>query len=267
MYLRSGAVPSGADQRFYDLGNFQIMTQGMQAAATIGELWVTYHVKFLKPKLPTPLAANVLYAHIVEGPAASAAASGSAFLGTTGGILRSGSTIPVVSTKSTFSMPYIGRYIVSASWNGSVTVVPTFAVGANLALGGAQAFFGDNSQASVSTVSSGQTNLLCWVDVTSPGTAAANLVTISGLTSLAAGTADIVICQVSSGFLITKKTVDERLAELEKLFLSSSISRKEIISTDSECESPHDYKEAELERSVHIPRSQASAILSSLLRH
>lgn len=52
LYVRSGA-PSG-DQRFYDVGNFQIATVGMQAAATIGELWVSYKVKLIRPKLDTP---------------------------------------------------------------------------------------------------------------------------------------------------------------------------------------------------------------------
>jgi len=48
-YVRNGSVPSGADIRFYDLGEFSIATQGMQAAATIGELWITYEVELYKP--------------------------------------------------------------------------------------------------------------------------------------------------------------------------------------------------------------------------
>lgn len=43
---------TGADLRFSDLGLFQIATVGMQAAAVIGELWVTYDIELLKPKLP-----------------------------------------------------------------------------------------------------------------------------------------------------------------------------------------------------------------------
>lgn len=52
LYIRSGAVPSGEDARLYDLGQFQLATVGMQAAANIGELWVTYDVELLKPRLP-----------------------------------------------------------------------------------------------------------------------------------------------------------------------------------------------------------------------
>lgn len=40
-----------ADPRLYNIGRFNIATVGMQAAATVGELWVTYKVCLLKPKL------------------------------------------------------------------------------------------------------------------------------------------------------------------------------------------------------------------------
>jgi len=51
LYTRAGAVTSG-DARLYDWGNFQIATVGMQGASTnIGELWCTYDITLLKPKL------------------------------------------------------------------------------------------------------------------------------------------------------------------------------------------------------------------------
>jgi len=65
LFIRSGA-PSG-DQRFYDVGVFQLATVGMQAASVIGELWVSYQVKFMKPKLPTPLGQNLCCAHYKSG--------------------------------------------------------------------------------------------------------------------------------------------------------------------------------------------------------
>lgn len=42
---------NNADPRLYNIGKFNIATVGMQAAAIIGELWVTYKVCLLKPKL------------------------------------------------------------------------------------------------------------------------------------------------------------------------------------------------------------------------
>lgn len=53
MYVRQFVQPLEADPRFYDLGLFQVATVGMQADdITVGELWVSYHVKLIKPRLP-----------------------------------------------------------------------------------------------------------------------------------------------------------------------------------------------------------------------
>jgi len=61
-FIRTGPIPSGTDQRLYDLCNFQIATSGMQANAVIGELWVTYCVKFSKPQLsPAPTDGAALF--------------------------------------------------------------------------------------------------------------------------------------------------------------------------------------------------------------
>lgn len=49
LYNRSAAVPGGFDKRLYDFANFNIATEGMQAAGgVLGELWVTYEVEFFK---------------------------------------------------------------------------------------------------------------------------------------------------------------------------------------------------------------------------
>lgn len=68
LFIRNNPVETGADPRLYDLGNFQIATQGMQNVvdptenASIGELWCSYEVKFLKPKISdTPIASTDLF--------------------------------------------------------------------------------------------------------------------------------------------------------------------------------------------------------------
>jgi len=45
----NGTAPSGEDIKTYNLGTFQFMTQGSQAVATIGELWVSYDIELIKP--------------------------------------------------------------------------------------------------------------------------------------------------------------------------------------------------------------------------
>lgn len=64
LYIRTGAVQTGQDKRFSDFGNFQIATQGMQAdGITVGELWVTYSVTLLKPRIPNILSELPLMDH------------------------------------------------------------------------------------------------------------------------------------------------------------------------------------------------------------
>jgi hypothetical protein len=54
-YIRSAGVPSGSDPRLYDLGIFQLATEGMQATANIGGLWISYDVTLCKPVLGNSL--------------------------------------------------------------------------------------------------------------------------------------------------------------------------------------------------------------------
>jgi len=63
LYVRNAPPPLDTDLRLYDLGKFSYATAGMLADGdTVGELWVTYHVRFLKPKLveEMPLFARLL---------------------------------------------------------------------------------------------------------------------------------------------------------------------------------------------------------------
>lgn len=66
LYVRSGSVPVGADKRFYDLGNFQIATQGMQVDdITVGELWCTYEIELIKPRVVAAVGESILSDHYV----------------------------------------------------------------------------------------------------------------------------------------------------------------------------------------------------------
>jgi hypothetical protein len=53
MYIRTGDLSNDQDIKFYDWGKVQVFTQGSQAVSTIGEMWVSYDIEFLKPRLPT----------------------------------------------------------------------------------------------------------------------------------------------------------------------------------------------------------------------
>jgi len=45
----NGTVPANQDIKTYNMGNFQLMTVGSQAVATIGELHVSYDIELIKP--------------------------------------------------------------------------------------------------------------------------------------------------------------------------------------------------------------------------
>lgn len=80
LYVRlpnSSAV--NADPRLYDLGRFQVATQGMTVnGGDQGELWVTYDIEMLKPVLQDPLSQSVQSAHYSSiGTWPTALASGS----------------------------------------------------------------------------------------------------------------------------------------------------------------------------------------------
>jgi hypothetical protein len=120
-YVRQGAVPSGQDARFYDLGVTTIASVGVQAASTVGELWVSYDVELYKPIIiPGGYAAR--YERIANG-----AYSGSNYLGAVQTALLGNLGGTVVATGAgydTFAFPpnvQSGAYLVQFSWTGSST--------------------------------------------------------------------------------------------------------------------------------------------------
>jgi len=194
-YVRTGAVPAGADARMYDIGTFQLATVGMQSAYTVGELWVTYDVSFHKPRI-SPLAtagdSNVLFWQ----------SSGSG-LGLASGVYLSTasatSTLPGIAFSSnSFLLPKSGTYLLS--WGGSlsagvITSSLGVALGANCTFS-SKFLIGSGAATSSFSVfsSSGQTySGVAEVSVTSDGTGAANTVTLSGLAGGTTGSMNFII--------------------------------------------------------------------------
>lgn len=48
-YIRNGAAPSVSDLKTYDVGMFNLATQGVTGAPVVGELWVEYDVELITP--------------------------------------------------------------------------------------------------------------------------------------------------------------------------------------------------------------------------
>ena len=69
MNIRNGPVGANDDLRFYDLGKFQLATQGqIPSTGVIGELWVSYEVALFKPQIsPLPLVDHLQMTGAVTG--------------------------------------------------------------------------------------------------------------------------------------------------------------------------------------------------------
>lgn len=62
LYIRQGAVPSGQDIRFYDLGNTQIAVSGCPTAnVKLGELWLEEAYEFIKPIMNAGLLGRTVF--------------------------------------------------------------------------------------------------------------------------------------------------------------------------------------------------------------
>jgi len=196
LLVRNIGVPANATQQFYDLGIFQIATQGQASAYTLGELWVSYDVVLTKPRIPLTLQAYS--GHITEGAASTATAA--APFGTTGAvvgpytdprILQASTTAP----KTTFVLPTPGRYFVSLSWNGSnIGANATLTPGSNLSQIGN--IFGNDTAAYESSITTGTAIFNSVYTVTSAGIGAANSIVVTGLTSMTAATCDLIVVPV-----------------------------------------------------------------------
>jgi len=122
LYVRNGKNTS--DLRWTDFGNFYIATVGMQAAGVnLGELWVTYKVKLLKPKLPQTVG--------LGGAIASSTLSGVG--ATTANPFGAGKSTPLgpldlIVTNNTvrWKVNPDSIYIAIVNWYSTGTVTPGF---------------------------------------------------------------------------------------------------------------------------------------------
>jgi hypothetical protein len=122
LYVRGSDLDSGEDVRFYDWGTFQIATVGMQAAATIGELWFTYDVEFVFPRITPGIYNGVLSATINN-----ASYDNTDVLGDLQTTVFGGLPVTIEATGSGYDTivfgPSVstGTFLVNISWKGSST--------------------------------------------------------------------------------------------------------------------------------------------------
>lgn len=195
LYIRPGALPSGQDQRLYDLGNFQIATTGCQGTSVnLGELWVSYQVTLIKPKMYQALGLdNGYFRAAVSTGLANSTPVGTPSGQATGNNLNmtfaSGTTIIFPKT----SMPQ--SYLVYIRWVGSsVTwVPPTVTAGGSATV---SSIVNDVSPASGATA----TQCSIYFNILCPGQYVSNSVVFGAAGTLPSSISgfDLIICQISN---------------------------------------------------------------------
>jgi len=119
-YVRGGAAPTGEDLKTYDLGLVTVATEGMQAAVTVGELWVSYEVELRKPCLAASMGKYIPAAHYYSTTGVdNTHPCGTAALTTLHDTL--GGAFGPASDPVTFTFPArtIGTFQVTVSWDAA----------------------------------------------------------------------------------------------------------------------------------------------------
>ncbi len=113
LYVRSGNVPANQDLRLYDLGNFQIATQG-NPTQLLGELWVSYCVEFFKPVLPATVGGDVASNHTFKTGVTALTPMGTVTSFSVGSL-----TVVSGNTSLTFNSQTGNLYSITFYWHGT----------------------------------------------------------------------------------------------------------------------------------------------------
>jgi len=158
-YVRTGPVPSGEDQKTYDLGVFGVATSGFQGTNIVcGELWVTYEVELRKPIIPTSNPGGTIDSNYFHYSNTTGVSTTHYFgTGTASVITVNGITITLTGTTITFPLGFFGNFMLIYSQSGASTAytIPTVTGTTN-----ATALLGFNSDTNgTPAVSSTNTNM------------------------------------------------------------------------------------------------------------
>lgn len=125
LFVRTEPVPTGEDPRLYDLGKFQIATEGMQASGgNCGELWITYELCLYKPRMSAVQYESILSDHFQISGFSNAAPLGTTTVRTTTSSLKG-----VITNANLYTFPsYVidGHFLVVIQWRGQTGVTITY---------------------------------------------------------------------------------------------------------------------------------------------
>jgi len=188
-YTSTFSVSAGTiDPLMLNLGNLQVGTVGQQGTYPIGEMWVSYHIRLLKPRL-NPLGNELYWTGSGAGPCTAASDRLGGLVANT--VTPYSCTLPGITTGTNkIIIQRQGYYLLTVIWGSTANVAaaPTVSLGASLFDGVGfvtgtayyENYSGSNAILYYSLGCSGVSALI-----------ADNTVTFGGLTGMTAG-----VCQV-----------------------------------------------------------------------
>lgn len=190
------AVDSPDAQLMYDMGNFQVGTQGMNAANVVGELWVSYDIVLTKPRVNVRGPTEV-WSHYTTSSSTAAAAT--AFGNPVAMTAHADNRTALTFTTTTVCLPHTGYYLMAIMWSGSganITAAPSATLGAHIT-----SVYGPGGQ-----WTNGGTSSSYWssLHVTVPGTGADNLITIGGNTGMITAACTLCLTETPVTTTLTK---------------------------------------------------------------
>lgn len=166
----SSTTPTSGDRRMYDLGVFQLCSQGMSAAdVTLGELWVSYDITFYKKQISQLPLASEVYGTGTTG------VSTTNYFGTDTALYKTPAAANVAVTSNTinFDPTVTAYYFVECAWTATTVANPFFTpTGCSVVSTGLPPAYSQ-------TGTSGSVVMVYRLVVSVPGTQASSYVTLS----------------------------------------------------------------------------------------
>lgn len=206
LYVRSQAVPNSQDQHLYDLANFQIATQGMQAVADVGELWVDYSCLLFKPRIDASSTGSFFHLTTTTGSASTANPLGAS----ANQIADPQNTLQLTYTTSTIVLPNMGTFLINYALTGGTGIAsPGTSAGSNIS---GYNYFQNFGGPSAGTFNAGGTSAQYSVvyTVNTAGTGTANMITFSATATT--GFADVTIVAIPN----TPSVAIDRIGAVEQ---------------------------------------------------
>lgn len=276
-------APVTGQAKFYDAGNYQLITQGNAGTSEMGELYVTYSFTMIRPKQPEAGSGGFLAAHFKNSAADATDASPLGLTSFTSFATQTGSTLSIVngatlsgyssttiglndSSDAVMNMPNTdGTWMVQIYWTGAtIAAIPTI-----VCAGGCSILNTYGASAAPSGFFLAAGTKASWTGVVTttfdatPNPGATNIFTISGgLTGMTGARVDIYIIRLPSALTTVSRSLpfvcDDSRDSKRVDYLCEQVERlTKRLALLSPCESPVEHKEAELEKSVHISRAEA----------